>query len=120
MQKSAVMNSFIILPDQLFYCKKALEILALNDVIYIIEEPHYFDAYKYHKSKIILHRASMQYYYLFLKKHFKHSNMQKIALPIETTSDLNNHSLKKFPKIIYVSLLQLKNNEFNKCHNRPK
>jgi len=100
------MNCFIILPDQLFYTEKALKIIALHEYIYLFEEPHYFDAYQYHKSKIILHRASMQKYYNFLKTYF-----QSYTPKIKTTTDLNNNALYKKPKIIYISYFQLTQNK---------
>ena len=56
------MNIFIILPTQLFEFEynKHLEKI---EKIYIIEEPFYFTSKKFHKQKLILHRASMRYYY---------------------------------------------------------
>ena len=61
------MKKFIILPHHLYnkkYLSKKFE--------YILwEHPHYFKKYNYNKKKIILHRASMKYYYEYLKKnHF--------------------------------------------------
>ena len=64
------MNKFIILPHQLFDKK-----FLLKDFEYIIwEHPHYFTKYKYNKKKLLLHRASMKYYYDYLiKNKFKSS-----------------------------------------------
>jgi len=97
------MNAFIILPDQLFYNTQTLKILSLHDVIYIIEDPHYFTGYTYHRSKIILHRSSMQKYFNYLKKYFSQNNKL-----IETTSDLNNAVLNKQTKIYYISYFNLR------------
>ena len=55
-----IMNIFIILPTQLF---EYTEYLDKMDKIYIIEDPFYFTSKKFHKQKLILHRASMKYYY---------------------------------------------------------
>ena len=59
---------FLILPNQLFD-KKYLD----KSLHYIIWEcPHFFTAYNYNKKKLMLHRASMKYYYDYLKKHNYH------------------------------------------------
>ena len=58
------MNIFIILPTQLFEKSDKLDKM---DKIYLIEEPFYFTSKKFHKQKLILHRASMKYYYDKLK-----------------------------------------------------
>jgi deoxyribodipyrimidine photolyase-related protein len=54
------MNIFIILPTQLFEYNEYLDKM---DKIYIIEDEFYFTSKKFHKQKLILHRASMKYYY---------------------------------------------------------
>jgi deoxyribodipyrimidine photolyase-related protein len=54
---------FLILPHQLFnkkYLDKKYE-------YHIYEHPQYFKKYKFNKKKLILHRASMKYYYDYLK-----------------------------------------------------
>ena len=58
------MNIFIILPTQLFEYNKYLDKM---DKIYIIEDEFYYKSKKFHKQKLILHRASMRYYYDKLK-----------------------------------------------------
>ena len=62
------MNIFIIFPTQLFKTNNYLDHM---DMIYIIEEPFYFTSKKFHKQKLILHRASMKYYYDTLKIKYK-------------------------------------------------
>ena len=57
--------NFIILPNQLFD-KKFLD--KKNNII-IWEHPHYFKTYNYNKKKLLLHRASMRYYFDYLKKN---------------------------------------------------
>ena len=57
------MSIFLILPNQLFD-KKYLD-KTYNYIIY--EHPHYFKSYNYNKKKLILHHASMMYYYDYLK-----------------------------------------------------
>jgi deoxyribodipyrimidine photolyase-related protein len=56
---------FLILPNQLFetkYIDKSYKII-------IWECPHFFTDYKYNKKKLVLHRASMKYYYDYLKSN---------------------------------------------------
>ena len=57
------MNDFLILPNQLFDKKY----LNKKKNYYLYEHPHYFKSYNYNKKKIILHRASMKYYFNYLK-----------------------------------------------------
>ena len=56
------MNIFIILPHQLYENITNLK----GNVDYIIEDPYYFNP-SYHKQKLVLHHASMNYYYDYLK-----------------------------------------------------
>lgn len=76
---------FLILPHQLFdkkYLKKHIE---KKDQITLYEHPQYFKKYKFNKKKLILHRASMKYYYDYLKEHgfkVKYMNFNK-KLPNE-------------------------------------
>ncbi len=58
------MKIFIILPTQLF---EDNNYLSEMDMIIIIEEPFYFTSKKFHKQKLVLHRASMKYYYEKIK-----------------------------------------------------
>jgi deoxyribodipyrimidine photolyase-related protein len=56
---------FYILPTQLFklkYLNKLDKEYNYNKII-IWEHPYYFTRYKFNKKKLILHRASMKYYY---------------------------------------------------------
>jgi deoxyribodipyrimidine photolyase-related protein len=59
---------FLIFPHQLF---KNVEILHNYDSVYLIEEPIFFYSklrpLKFHKLKLLLHRASMRYYLDYLK-----------------------------------------------------
>jgi deoxyribodipyrimidine photolyase-related protein len=59
----------LILPHQLF----EYTFLEINyDEIILYEHPQYFTKYKFNKKKIILHRASMKYYYDYLiQKDYK-------------------------------------------------
>jgi deoxyribodipyrimidine photolyase-related protein len=77
------MKQFIILPTQLFEINNYLKDM---DEIYIIEEPFYFTNKKFHKQKLVLHRASMKYYYDKLLN--KYNNVYYI--------NFNNIDYKKF------------------------
>ena len=55
----------LILPHQLF----KINLLPKNENhIVLWEHPQYFLKYNFNKKKLILHRASMKYYYDMLKK----------------------------------------------------
>ena len=71
---------FLVFPIHLF---SNIEILY-NKKIYIIEENRFFTDFKYHKLKIAYHRASMKYYFDFLKSH----NIN--VYYIDFNSNLNN------------------------------
>ena len=53
--------NLIILPNQLFPLK-LIENMKDIHTIYLIEEPRYFTDFKFHKLKIMYHRASMKKY----------------------------------------------------------
>lgn len=57
----------LILPHQLFDVKY-LKPYITNNGILLYEHPQYFTKYKFNKKKLVLHRASMKYYYDYLKK----------------------------------------------------
>lgn len=61
------MSVVIILPTQLF---KENILITKNSKVYIIEHPIYFTKYKFHRMKLVMHRATMQYYKDYLKKRF--------------------------------------------------
>ena len=57
-------NSLLIYPHQLF----KIEHFPPNiDLVYIIEDPLLFSQFKFHKKKLVLHRASMKYYQAYLE-----------------------------------------------------
>ncbi len=53
------MPILLIFPNQLF---KDHPLLTEERTVYLIEHPHFFTAYRYHQSQLVLHRASMQAY----------------------------------------------------------
>jgi deoxyribodipyrimidine photolyase-related protein len=71
------MDIVLIFPTQLF---KNIS-LIINKQIYLIEEPIYFTNFNFHKLKLAYHRATMKYYYDYLKnkkanvKYFEFNNI---------------------------------------------
>lgn len=55
---------FVILPDQLF--AEDLENVLSCAKVFIMEDPHFFNS-KFHVQKLLLHRASMRFYFDLLK-----------------------------------------------------
>jgi deoxyribodipyrimidine photolyase-related protein len=88
------MNIFIILPTQLFEINEYLDKM---NMIYIIEEPFYFTSKKFHKQKLILHRASMKYYYDKLK--IKYKNINYIEFDKIKENDFKNKNIHIFDPI---------------------
>lgn len=56
------MVASIIFPSQLF---EKIQ-LPKNQKVFLIEEPSFFIKFKFHKQKLVLHRASMKFYFDFL------------------------------------------------------
>jgi len=50
------LNATLILPNQLYSEHPQL----MDGPIYLVEEDTYFTRYKFHKQKLVLHRASMK------------------------------------------------------------
>ncbi len=61
-------SAILILPTHLF---EENNLINSNSTVYIYEHPVYFTMYPYHKLKLILHRASMKYYYNYLSEKYK-------------------------------------------------
>lgn len=59
-------TAFIVFPHQLF---EDTEALKMADEVYIIEEYLFFNQLKFHKQKLVFHRASMKYYENYLKEN---------------------------------------------------
>ena len=57
---------FLLFPHQLF---KNIELLKDFDEVWLIEEYLFFKQYKFHKQKLVLHRASMKYYEYYLQQN---------------------------------------------------
>jgi deoxyribodipyrimidine photolyase-related protein len=57
---------FLIFPHQLF---ANLDALKTADEVYLVEEFLFFNQYKFHKQKLVFHRASMKYYENYLQSN---------------------------------------------------
>lgn len=57
---------FLLFPHQLF---KDIRLLKQTDEVWLVEEYLFFNQYKFHKQKLVLHRASMKYYESYLQEH---------------------------------------------------
>jgi len=59
-------SATLIFPHQLFKAHPALDKIR---TVYLVEEWLFFRQYKFHKQKLVLHRASMQFYAQWLKEN---------------------------------------------------
>lgn len=57
---------FILFPHHLF---QEIEPLKNAGEVYLVEEYLYFNQFKFHKQKLVFHRAGMKYYENYLKKN---------------------------------------------------
>lgn len=89
------METFVILPNQLFEIKYLPK--GYKYVIY--EHPHYFTSYNYNKKKLILHRGSMKYYFDYLKDK---------KIPIEYIEFNKNFNIKKYTLFDPIDKINLK------------
>ena len=106
--------SLLIFPNQLFPLKM-INYLEYNN-IYIIEEPRYFTDFKFHKLKLIYHRASMKKYYSEIEKkiNVKYIDFDKVTnefykkLNKDTTTYFNpidHNLLKKLSKLLNKAIM---------------
>lgn len=56
----------LIFPNQLF---KDLSLINNKNKTFLIEDYEFFNAYNFHKQKLVLHRASMKFYENYLKEN---------------------------------------------------
>lgn len=56
----------LIFPNQLF---KDLSLIEKTNKTFLIEDAEFFNAYNFHKNKLVLHRASMKFYQNYLKEN---------------------------------------------------
>jgi deoxyribodipyrimidine photolyase-related protein len=93
-----MMTVTIIFPHQLFEKHPALD---TDSFIYLIEESLFFKQYKFHKQKLVFHRASMKFYEKYLVD--RNYNVKYI----ESSSDLSD---------VRKLIPQLKNKGISEIH----
>jgi len=64
------MKIALILPNQLFENPTMLDTFDKNDIIILYEHPLYFTDFKYHNMKLVMHRATMKFYFDYLKHNY--------------------------------------------------
>ena len=91
-------KAILIFPHQLFEQHPALD---KDKFIYLIEESLFFTQYKFHKQKLVFHRASMKFYEKYLvSKNYK-------VKYVESGSDLSD---------IIKLIKHLKKENFSEIH----
>lgn len=81
---------FFVYPHQLF----DLHLNAPSDsIFYLLEDPLYFCQYKFHKQKIVLHRASMKYFEASLHEKGSQVNYWDFT-KLESYDELVSHLIK--------------------------
>ncbi len=78
---SKMKTAALIFPNQLFEHNPAI---IKTNLVYLVEEILFFKQYKFHKQKLMFHRASMKFYEKFLKE-----NNHKVIY-IESSSKLSD------------------------------
>ena len=61
-----MINIILIYPTQLFDINIYYKVLVDNNIktfFILLEDDYFFNKYKYHKLKLILHKSSMEYFY---------------------------------------------------------
>ena len=97
----------LIFSNQLF---EKNDLINMADKIYIIEEDLFFINYKYHKMKLILHRATMKFYYDYI-----YNNHNKNVIYINFNKDYEY--IFKDDIIMYDTIDINLNNKITKlCH----
>lgn len=86
MAKSTV---FLLFPHQLF---EAIEPLRQTTEVYLIEADLFFNQYKFHKQKLVFHRASMTAYAAYLQE-------QQLQLNYIDATDVNSDLRKLLPEL---------------------
>ena len=103
------MKTSIILPNQLFQNNI---LINLSNNILLIEDTIFFTKFNYHKMKLLLHRASMTYYYDYIIHKYKDPNIKYINFYnvdyedifskykiINIYDPIDHNLLKKFKKL---------------------
>lgn len=87
-------TAFLIYPHQLF---EDIVRLKSSDIIFLIEEPLYFSEFKFHKQKLVLHRASMQRYRQYLEHNqikVEYIEFHQLATTDAISNILQKHNIE--------------------------
>jgi deoxyribodipyrimidine photolyase-related protein len=87
----------ILLPNQLFEYKYIKNIKNITK-IFLVEEPRYFTDFRFHKMKLVYHRATMKIYLDNIKKKFK--NIEYVDF-----KDVNNNFYRKLKDVIMFDII---------------
>lgn len=93
----------IILPNQLFEYNTLL--LQLSPNIYLVEDDKFFIDYKFHKQKLIMHRASMKCYYDYICDLYKkeiNKGTKKIHYIVNSKADLTYKKIFSKNNIVHI------------------
>ena len=99
--------NLIILPNQLFPIKLITSKLEDITHIYLIEEPRYFTDFKFHKLKLMYHRASM-------KKYEKDLHKKKIGTTYIDFHNVSSTTYKQLNKNTTIYFNPIDHDLFNK------
>ncbi len=89
------MSDLLILPHQLFY---DISFESISKA-YVVEHPHFFTKRRFHKQKLIFHRASMKAYVDFLEKKKVHVTYVDFEKAEHFLKNLKNKELIAFDPI---------------------
>jgi deoxyribodipyrimidine photolyase-related protein len=65
LRRSIMVKTSIIFPHQLFAANPALEGV---ETVFLVEEPLLFTQFRFHRQKLVLHRAAMKFYANYLRE----------------------------------------------------
>ena len=89
----------IIFPHQLF---KTTKVLDKIDTVYLVEEFLFFKHYKFHKQKIVFHRASMKAYEAYLKSKGKTLHYIEAISELSDVRQLIQHLISEGIKTLHL------------------
>ena len=107
---------FLLFPHQLF---KDISLLQRADEVCLVEEYLFFNQYKFHKQKLVLHRASMKYYAGYLQEHgIRVTYIEATTIQCDIKILLSGFRLNGIGKILYYDVCDnwLEKKIIETCH----
>lgn len=90
----------LIFPNQLYQAHPALD---QSRPVYLVEEDLFFTQYPFHKQKIVLHRASMQYYAALLRtRNYQVTYVESISGQADIRILIRHLAKKKVKAVHYA------------------